>query len=351
MATPLPKPGSRAPVVPEYRSPEVGDDRRVTIRYYHPDAKEVWCEGEWSAWNPLPLRPGAGGLWSCTTGPLAPGLYEYSLFADGARVVDYHNAATKNRFAQLVEVPGRGADEMTEVPHGEMHIHWYHSTVSGGTRRIHIYTPPGYDAAREYPVLYLLHGSGDDDESWMRIGRGNFIMDNLLALGRAVPMIVAMPDGHPLGPNWKDQRARKVAAFATELHDHVIPLVEGRYPAGKSAKRRAMAGLSMGGGQTIAAGLPRPDVFSAFGLFSSGLWPEITPLLEPALPALAANPPSLLWIGIGTGDFLYGHCATLRRVLEAARVPFAYHEDGTGHAWSTWRDYLERFVPLLFRHP
>lgn len=353
MAIPLSQPASQAPSVPDYVSPQVAEDGRVTIRYYHPGAKKVWCEGEWCGGAPQAMLMDRDGLWSCTTEPLAPDIYEYSLFADGARAVDYQNTAMKNRFTHFAQVPGARAHEEKGVPHGTVHVHRYHSAVTGSMRRMHVYTPPGYERelAAPYPVLYLLHGAGDDDGSWIRTGRLNFILDNLVAEGRARPMIVAMPDGHVFGTNWKEGREAKLRAFAADFHDHALPLVERLYRVGVQREHRAMAGLSMGGGQTISTGMTRPAQFGAFGLFSSGLWPEVTPLVEKALPDLRANAPAVLWIGIGRRDFLFGHCATLRRMLEGARVPYLYHEDDTTHSWRTWRDYLERFAPLLFRQP
>jgi len=341
----------RAPAVPEYESPEVASDGRATIRYFHPAAREVWCTGSWADWEPLSMGKDATGLWSLATPPLPPDIYEYCLFADGALVVDYKNPASKDRALFFVHVPGSGPHEPREVPHGSVHQHWYHSAVTGTMRRMHVYTPPGYEAetARRYPVLYLLHGSGDDDGGWLQTGRMNFILDNLLAAGKAGPMVVAMPLGHVMGTTWKENRAAKLQAFAADFYGHVLPEVERLYRVGSEPKDRALAGLSMGGGQTISTGLTRPGMFHAFGIFSAGLWPEITPLLEGALPALREHPPEVLWVGIGRRDFLFEHCIALRRMLEAAGVPFTYHEDDTAHTWSAWRDYLGRFAPLLFR--
>jgi enterochelin esterase family protein len=354
MAAPSPKPASQAPQIPEYLSPEVAADGRVTIRYYYPTAGKVWCEAEWNDWAPIPLRPEGGGLWSVSV-LLEPGIYEYNLFVNGARVIDYQNPVTKNRFTSLVEVPGPqpALYDLRDVPHGTVHVHWYHSAVAGGPRRMHVYTPPGYetDTSRRYPVLYLLHGAGDDDEGWIRIGRANLILDNLLAEGRVRPMVVAMPYGHLFGTNWKEARGTKLRAFAADFYEHAMPGVERLYRAGGERNQRAMAGLSMGGGQTISTGMTRPGTFSAFGLFSSGLWPEVTPRLEEALPALRENPPEVLWIGIGRRDFLYDRCTMLRRTLAVAKVPFISYEDETAHSWRTWRDYLERFAPLLFHGP
>jgi enterochelin esterase family protein len=179
----------------------------------------------------------------------------------------------------------------------------------------------------------------------------NFILDRLLAQGRVRPMVVAMPHGHVLGTDWAEDRATKLRVFAADFYEFVIPEVERLYRVGRDPAHRAMAGLSMGGGQTISTGMTRPAMFSAFGIFSSGLWPEITPLLEQALPALLQSPPAPLWIGIGRRDFLYGHCVFLRRMLDVAGLSFIYHEDDSTHDWFTWQDYLERFAPLLFGGP
>jgi enterochelin esterase family protein len=351
----LPRTGSLAAQIPDYLSPEVEPNGRVILRYYHARAQSVWCEAEWNDWQPMPMQRGSGGLWSCVSGPVAPEIYEYNLFADGARVIDYKNPATKNRFTSFVQVPGPepALYDLRETPHGTVHQHWYHSAITGAARRMHIYTPPGYETetARRYPVLYLLHGAGDDDEGWIRTGRANFILDNLIAEGRARPMVVAMPDGHLFGTVWKEQRGTKLRAFAAEFYEHVMPEVERLYRVGRERNERAMAGLSMGGGQTISTGMTRPGMFGAFGIFSAGLWPEVTPLLEEALPALRETPPGLLWIGIGKRDFLYGHCAMLQRTLSVAGIPFTAHEDETGHSWRAWRDYLARFAPLLFPAP
>jgi enterochelin esterase family protein len=355
MADPRMKPASRAPEIPAYVSPEIDAQGRVTLRYYHPVASTVWCEAEWNGWAPVPLQRETGGMWSLTSEPVAPDIYEYNLFADGARVVDYQNPATKNRFTSLAHVRGTepALYEMLAVPHGTVHQHWYHSEVTGGARRMHVYTPPGYEADPEqrYPVLYLLHGAGDDDEGWVRLGRANCILDNLLAGGQARPMVVVMPDGHPFGPNWKEERGTKLRAFNADFYEYVLPETERLYRVGTVRAERAMAGLSMGGGQTISAGMTRPGMFGAYGIFSSGLWPEVTPLLEKAIPELQATPPELLWIGIGRKDFLYGHCEMLRRMLGVAGIRFTNHEDDTGHSWRTWRDYFGRFAPLLFPGP
>jgi enterochelin esterase family protein len=330
----------------------VSAEGRVTIRYYHPTARAVWCKADWNDWEPVAMRGGPEGIWSFTSEPLPPDLYEYSIIADGALVVDYKNSAAKNRFSSFVHVPGPRLLEPRDAAHGAVHVHWYPSAVTGTLRRMHVYTPPGYHAdAAQYPVLYLLHGAGDDDESWVRTGRVNFIMDNLLAGGRARPMVIVMPDGHVLGANWKEHRGTKLRAFAADFYAHVIPEAERLYRVRSDAGHRAMAGLSMGGGQTISTGMTHPGMFSAFGLFSSGLWPEITPLLEEALPGLRQNPPGPLWVGIGRRDFLFEHCALLRRTLDAGGIACTYHEDDTTHSWRTWRDYFERFAPLLFPGP
>jgi len=353
MAKSSPKPPARALPVPNYVSPEVAPDGRATIRYYHPKAKAVWCEVEWKDWEPIAMQRDAAGLWSCTTEPLAPDIYEYGLFADGARVIDYQNPEAKNRFTSFLQVrgPGPAVYDPREVPHGTTHVHWYHSAVSGTERRMHVYTPPGYEAnaAQRYPVLYLLHGLGDEDDGWVRTGRANFILDNLLAGGRTLPMVVAMPEGHALGNDWADRRAEQMQAFASEFYDHVMPEVERLYRVGRVPRERALAGLSMGGAQTVCIGLTRPEMFSAFGVFSSGLWPELTPMLEKTLPQLRTNPPKVLWIGIGKRDFLYKNCCSLRSYLDLAGTAYTYHEDDTAHSWRAWRDYLERFAPLLFR--
>lgn len=340
--------------IPDYTSPEVDAESRVTVRYFQPRAQTLWLQAEWNDLQPAAMHRDAAGLWSITSQRLKPEIYEYSLFADGVPVADGRNPWARHVFASLVQIRGVGpaAWDLREVPHGSTHTHWYASGATGETRRLHVYTPPGYEEGTErYPVLYLLHGSGDDDASWIQTGRVHWMLDNLIAQGEAVPMIVAMPYGHAGGKVWKEDRARKIALFSADFHEAVIPFVEGRYRTRQEAPNRAMAGLSMGGGQTICAGLTRPDLFKAFGIFSAGLWPEAAPFLRPALGALRACLPSVLWIGIGRRDFLYPRCQELRRELAEAGVPFQYHEDGSSHTWQPWRDYFLRFARLLFRTP
>ena len=340
--------------IPDYHSPGVDADGRVTLRYFHPGAQAVWYQAEWNANAPAPLHRQESGIWSATSDPLPPDIYEYSLFVDGIPAADLRNPWGRHRFASLVQVTGLSpaAYDLQDVPHGATHVHWYHSSATGDTRRVHVYTPPGYElTSTRYPVLYLLHGSGDDDATWIETGRLPWMVDNLIAEGRALPMLVVMPYGHAGGKIWKEDRTKKIALFSQDLHECVLPLIEERYRTLPGAENRAMAGLSMGGGQTICAGLTRPDLFQDFGIFSAGVWPEVDPLLTSALGALRAAPPKVLWIGMGRRDFLYPRCTLLRERLAAAGVPFDYYEDESTHSWRAWRDYLPSLRAAALSRP
>ena len=292
------------------------------------------------------------------------GIYDYEFDVDGLRIAD---PASPNVFGNrrgtrgYVEVPGPPGkprqDEWRSVPHGTVTEHWYVTTVTGARRRLHVYTPPAYQAepSKKYPVLYLLHGSGDDDSHWTWMGRANVIADNLLADGRAVPMIIVMPDGHVLPRPNKPKldaadRARMMQAFEKELLENVLPLVERNYRVQSGEEQRAIAGLSMGGGQSLAVGLTHLDRFAWVAGFSA---PESGD--SPLLPALKAHPDEvnrrlkLLWIGVGKSDFLLDRNRKFVRGLQDAKIRFEYRETAGGHQWSVWRIYLAEVLPRLFR--
>ncbi len=343
----------RAPVV----SPEVAVDGKVTLRLAAPKAQTVALDsGDLAATLGVKALPamakGDDGVWAVTLGPVPPGIYEYSFKVDGVKVTDPNSSnvfGDRTGSRGYVEVPGPAgsprADAWRKVPHGTVHTHWYESSAAAGARRrVHVYTPPGYEKdSRKYPVLYLLHGSGDNDSHWTLLGQANVIADNAIADGKAVPMLIVMPDGHV--PTTGD----RTAAFETELMKDVRPLVEGNYRTETGRSKRAIAGLSMGGNQALAVGLKNADDFAYVGAFSAGV--------REGSPAYAAlNDPAklndrlkLLWVGIGTDDFLLNANRDYAKKLDAANVKHEYKETSGGHRWGVWRDYLAGFLPRLFR--
>ncbi len=341
------------PPVPKPVSPEVHADGRITFRLQAPKAEQVSVVCE--AVSTQPMRKDEQGVWSLTVGPVAPGIYDAAFDVDGLRITD---PLSPNVFSNrqgsrgYVEVPGPAGhprhDEWRDVPHGTVSIHWYTSAATGTRRRVHVYAPPGYhqEAAARYPVLYLLHGSGDNDSHWTLLGRANVIADNLLADGRAVPMLIVMPDGH--AANRERERGREL--FEKDLLESVVPLVESTYRVQADPQHRGIVGLSMGGGQSIGVGLGQLGQFVWIGAFSAAVSGQ-----DPVLAGLRADPNAanqklkLLWIGIGKDDFLLARNREFVKILEELKIRHTYQETDGRHAWGVWRGYLAEFLPLLFR--
>lgn len=344
-------------------SPEVHADGRVTVRLRAPKAAKVVLNSP--EMQPVlekgtkELVRGDDGIWSVTVGPLPPGIYDYTFNVDGLTITDPSSPyvfGNRQGSRGYVEVPGpKGQprhDEWRDVPHGSIHVHWYPSKTTSTLRRLHIYVPPGYaqDSARTYPVLYLLHGGGDNDSHWMHIGRANVIADNLLADGKAVPMLIVMPDGH-VGPMMRDKMSmeefmkQRSEAFEHELLTDVIPLVESNYRVSKERQDRAVTGLSMGGGQALYVGLRNPERFAWVGSFSGAAGNP-----DALLTKLKSAPerPRLLWLAIGREDFLLKQNQQLVAALKQAGVEHEYRETPGAHRWSVWRLYLAEFLPRLF---
>ncbi len=352
-ATP-PKSGS------PFVSPEIHTDGKITFRLRAPKAEKVSviCE----AVGKQPMAKDADGIWSVTVGPVPPGIYDCQFDVDGLRITD---PASPNVFGNrqgsrgYVEVPGptghpRG-DEWRDVPHGTVTIHWYTSKVTGARRRVHVYAPPGYqqETSKRYPVLYLLHGSGDNDSHWTLLGRANVIADNLLADGRSVPMLIVMPDGHVADRSREREegsRNRGRGLFEKDLLGSVLPLVEANYRVLADAQHRGIVGLSMGGGQSISVGLGHLDQFAWVGAFSAAVSSN-----DPALAALRSDPVAanqklkLLWIAIGKDDFLLSRNRDFVKALDELKIRHTSQETAGTHAWGVWRGYLAEFLPLLFR--
>lgn len=349
------KPEAKPDDPTKFNSPEVSADNRITIRTYQPRAEKVTLSGEWDGFTKVALIKDEKGVWSITTSPALPGVYDYSLQVDDLTMLDWKNPNVKGGTHNLVEVPGAGPQwyDAQSGPKGTVHVHQYDSRASGSQRRFHVYTPPGYEnSKRKYPVLYLLHGSGDDDSGWTSFfGRANVILDNLIAQNQAVPMIVVMPMGHISVPGKDLARPERDALLERDFLGDVMPLVEKTYRVAKGRSNRAMAGLSMGGGQTVTIGMKHPELFSAYGVFSAGIWENADVSFESAIQAFKASrePNDLLWIGIGKRDFVYERAQALLKRLKQDNIRYIYYEDNAIHSWPTWRDYLHRFVPLLFR--
>ena len=344
------------PLSAQVVSPVVSPDRTVTFRLRAPNAKEVKVDGDWTK-KPVGMAKDDRGIWSLTTEPLEPNLYGYFFIVDGTNIADPSNTfmrvGSKNIKSQL-EVPGDKADFLAirNVPHGALHEHWYHSEALATTRRVIVYTPPGYDgaAARTYPVLYLLHGSGDDETYWSQVGRANFIMDNLLAAGKATPALIAMPFGH-VSREAGEGRAKGgggVGFMEKDLLENVIPLVEKSYRVAKDANHRAIAGLSMGGNQALTIGLNNLSRFAYVAGFSSGgaggkaATTFRTLLADPEKSNKAIK---LLWIGCGENDGLFAGNQTFEKLLTTSKINHEWvATPGYGHVWTLWRVYLSRLA-------
>ena len=313
----------------------------------------------------------ADGLWSITVGPVPAGAYRYNFNIDGVTVLDPKNPATSESVGSswsLVTVPGSDLMDVKDVPHGAVASVTYASKSLGRTRRMRVYTPPGYEKnGQKYPVFYLLHGAGDSDDSWTSVGRAGFILDNLLAAGKIQPMVVVMPAGHagPFG-------ARGIAGqddFVTDFNKDLRPYVENHYRVKTDRASRAIAGLSMGGYQTLSVAVPNLKDYGYVGVFSSGLFGIVPMGGRPGQPAPSApasfpweeqnraildDPGAkkglkLFWMGIGKDDFLLTtHNATVG-LLKKHGFTIVDHQTDGGHTWLVWRDYLVELAPKLFR--
>ncbi len=340
-------------------SPEIHADNSVTFRFKAPAATAVKIWGEWDGQEHA-LTKDEAGVWSVTLGPLAPNVYGYSFNVDGVAMLDPRNTWTKSSRSATtsgIEVPGVAPvpyDRQPSVAHGEVHLHDYDSQSLGKTRRLRVYTPAGYDDNRKtrYPILYLLHGAGDNEATWTEFGRANVILDNLMAAKKAAPMIVVMTDGHASSDYVPDSRTRNAKDFERDLLQDVVPFVETRYRVKAGRDNRAIAGLSMGGNQALTIGLSHRDLFSyVVGMSSAIREPEKPLAAFWAAPNAPQTPLRLLWLAIGTDDFLLKENRAFDALLTDAKVPHEYHETAGGHRWTVWRRYLADFAPRLFRSP
>jgi len=348
-----------------YKSQEQLADGRVTFRICAPDATTValgTSDNEDIAPNSFtggrgrPMTKDDKGLWSVTTpNPIAPNTYRYFFFVDGVRVPDpaaREYSLERSNVDALVEVTGPAEDFEAwhkDVPHGSVATVEYWSEPLGVVRRMHVYTPPGYEKNNKaYPVLYLVHGAGDSDDSWTSVGRANNILDNLIAAGKAKPMIVVMPNGHT--------PERLVSAnmlqnpdFGNDLLKVVVPYIDANYRTMANPNNRAMAGLSMGGAHTIQNGLPHPEVFHYVGVFSMVGGGEQYEKTNDAALKQAAKDMKLVYYAYGSEDPVVRNPGQFKGTLEKYNIKLTLHETGGGHTWINWREYLNDFAPRLFR--
>ena len=379
----------RGAAAPRPVSPEIHADRTVTFRLSAPKASEVTLNGSWEAARDIKMSKDDGGIWSVTVGPLAAQLWGYWYLVDGVKALDPGNGETErdgSRIDNLLMISGPESDlwDFKDVPHGTIHTVWYPSpTLKQDRRRMYIYTPPGYEANQtRYPVLYLLHGGGGDEDAWVTMGRANVILDNLLAAGKAKPMIVVMPNGNATqtvsqgfayGPTPAPQSVTAPAppplqaaagggrgaaaprpaqpypgSYPESLVKDVIPFVEKTYRAIANKDNRAIAGLSMGGGHTLMATNNNPGVFGYIGVFSSG--PRtVDEAYEKQLDAVKAGGVKFYWTGAGTTDMAREGTMNLHSLLEKHGFKTSYKEIPGSHYWFLWRDFLGDFGSILFR--
>jgi enterochelin esterase-like enzyme len=352
-----------------YKSVEALSDHRVTFRLCAPNAAWVSVTSPDLA-DIIPLGIGGGpagltmtrdaqGLWSVTTpAPVAPDTYRFSFNVDGVTIPDPQGTSfSLTRVGQFstFEAPGaEGAFQTYDkaVPHGVVSVVEYWSASLGILRRAHVYTPPGYmrDSAH-YPVLYLVHGAGDSDDSWTSAGHAQYILDNLIAAGKARAMIVVMPFGHT--PPGKGANMLANTDFARDFFEDLIPYVDGHFRTIKAPSARAMAGLSMGGAHTLQFGLTHPELFRYIGIFSMGFMTtdQVTAYEAANAPALSQSGKSmkLVYYAIGNKDFLYASAAPTRAMMDKYGIKYLYHESDGGHTWINWRRYFADFAPRLFK--
>ena len=354
---------------PQVCSPEVHPDGRVTLRLWAPNVKQVKLHGCWMGGRGIWLDPelhvkmgkDEDDIWSVTVGPLEPDIYNYRITLDGLGISDPSNplvSGTERGQISSLEVPGRGElfYDPRHVPHGTVHIEWYESSTLGAERSMYVYTPPGYGSSSEtYPVLYLFHGTTQFECDWTKGGRANFILDNLIAEGKAKPMLIVMPYGRAY-PKVKPSEGtlgdwRNIQLFQEELFGEIIPLVEKCYRVRTDRESRAIAGLSGGGGEALAIGLSNLDRFAWVAGFSAAIWPRD---FDRNFAAVKEDPErtnrmlKLLWVGCGEGDHLFEENEAFREWLTQLKVMNVYRKTTGTHTWMNWRRYLAEVAPMLF---
>lgn len=357
----------QGPPQPQVQSPEILQGNKVAFRILAPKASEVRLVGTDIPGNlkGAALTKAENGVWEVVLGPIEPGAYRYHFLVDGVPVIDPRNPAaseSNNNSWSLVYVPGAAFMDTADVPHGAVAEVTYYSTVLKRFRRMHVYTPPGYELrGGRYPVFYLLHGAGDSDNSWSTVGRAGFILDNLIAAKKAKPMIVVMPAGHT-------SRAPRVPGstladdFPQEFLKDILPYIEKHYRVLADRAHRAIAGLSMGGAHTLNIAIPNLSLFGYVGVYSSGIFgivprPNMPPQQGPSWEernkaaledAKARQGLKLFWFATGSEDFLVETSRATVALFRKYGFPVEYKETGGAHTWIVWRNYLHEFAPKLF---
>ena len=375
---------------PQVASPVVNSNNSVTFNLIAPEAQKVQITGDFLPPKTVEYQgntydtPGvadlvkdANGTWSFTSDVLKPELYTYNIIVDGVKIIDplnvYNIRDINNLFSVLLIGGDQRADlyKVNKVAHGTVSKVWYESPTARITRRLTVYTPAGYETSgKEYPVLYLLHGIGGDENAWSELGRATQILDNLIAQGKAEPMIVVMTNGNISQEACPGETSEgfKVptmmlpktmeGSFENAFPD-VVKFIEKTYRVKKDKAHRAIAGLSMGGFHSLYISINNPDLFDYIGLFSAAVdqqqngngkgHPEIYANRNAKINQLFSKNPKLFWIGIGKTDFLYKNNSNLRAYLDSKKYKYTYLETEGGHIWRNWRIYLTEFVPLLFK--
>jgi enterochelin esterase-like enzyme len=372
-----PPPGAviARPVPP--KSPEILPDNSVTFRIYAPKASEVALAGEWMTGEitSMNMVKGDTGLWTITTGPIKPEYYGYKFIIDGATVLDPNNLQIRRDwqgYESVLLIPGKETELYfpKNVPGGTLSKVWYNSPTIGLQRRLYVYMPPGYEKSNvSYPVLYLLHGGMNDEDTWSSMGRVNVIMDNLIAQGLAVQMIVVMPNGNPdqaavpfesypftlpsgtSGPSGTSDPFNMLSGtFEASLVKDVIPFIEANYRIKANSANRAIIGYSMGGGQTFRIVLDYPEVFGYIGTFGPAIFAQ-PPETEGKMDALNKANPNLFWVGVGVDDQLCyeGTTQILIPLLKKHNINYYFNETTGGHNWPNWRIFFSECVPELFK--
>lgn len=361
--------------LPEVKSPEVNADHSVTLRLYAPEAREVKVLGDWNPEGPEAMDKGADGMWQYTCPELPSEMYTYRYVIDGVVTIDPANPFARRDVGNLFSifyVPDGAADYYMarDVPHGKVTQEWYRSDTLGDARRLQVYTPPSYsDSDRRFPVLYLLHGSGGDENAWMELGHANRIMDNLIAEGKIEPMIVVMPNGNPdtsAAPgesagqtDYSDDSPECLDSRFEASFPEIVSYIDSNYRTVADKEHRAIAGLSLGGLHTIVISANNPDLFDYLGLFSAA-FPgmvcqngDLYTDIDKKIKCQADKEFKLYWIGCGETDIfgLYPASQEFAAALESSGARnVVFHGSKNGHVWSNWRQYLLDFAPRLFRN-
>lgn len=360
---------TRVSLATDYESIQINPDNSVTFTLWSPRASVVQVTGNFFAQKDgthgdgiAYMKQNGDGLWQFTTPVLPSELYRYTFLVDGMNTLDPMQSYVIRDFETLQNgfaVPGEVANiSLTQdVPHGTVHTVWYHAKQRDYDRRMHVYTPAGYeDSKQKYPVLYLLHGAGGDENEWVKLGRAIQILDNQIAAGKAKPMIVVIPNGHmgltaAHGENSKNLiHPKRYPSQPGEYEAHfmdIVNYVDKHYRTLTDRKHRAVAGLSMGGGHSLGVALNFPDKFGYIGLFSAAVNMRATADVDARLAKLFSYKP-YLWTAIGNADFLYERNKEMRDKLDAAGYPYIYKETDHGHVWKKWRHYLSEFITLIF---